>query len=111
MKQKIIYTVLLVLWYFSSFAQDFVTSSKEPGAIPIVSESGATPIYVEDIDHILVKNAAALLSQDIEAVTGKKPSIHSDLPASGSNVIIIGWFFGSLTFYQTTGKAKEAQYS
>lgn len=90
MKHKLIYTAFLLLFSFGSFAQDFVTRTKEPGAIPVITAAGAIPIIVDDNDHMLVKKAAVLLSLDIDAVGGKKPAVQATLQSTGTNVIIVG---------------------
>jgi glycosyl hydrolase family 115 (putative glucuronidase)/glycosyl hydrolase family 115/BACON domain-containing protein len=99
----------------SLYSQDIVTNKAGSGAFPIVraavvqSQVGtaspksttasphvtagsplATAIYVGKTDHWLVQKAAALLQSDIEKVTGTRPVIMHELPASVQNLIIIG---------------------
>ena len=59
---------------------------------PIVTKSeGATPIYVDPGDHWLVNKTAKWLQDDIEKVTGVKPTILTSLPDQPTaNLIIIG---------------------
>ena len=48
-------------------------------------------IYVDDADDALVKKSAALLQNDIEMVTGKKPVLVNNIAkASSGNIIVIG---------------------
>ena len=73
-----------------SWSQDLVTDLAGPGTIPVVSATHATAIYVDTADYWLVQKAAALLQEDIERVTGRRPRILHTLPASAENLIIIG---------------------
>ena len=79
-------TVLVLL---KGAAQDFISEKQVAGSFPIVSSAGATALYVDAADHPVVQKTAALLQRDIEAVTGKKPSLRHTTPAS-KTVIIIG---------------------
>jgi hypothetical protein len=107
MNQKLSLTILAIsLSVVHVFAQDFVITAKVPGAIPVVSAIGATPIYVDDNDFTLVKKTAALLSKDIEAVSGKKPALLSSLSATSSNAIIIGSLDFSPTIQQLVKEKK-----
>jgi hypothetical protein len=49
-----------------------------------------TTICVDADDYAVVQIAAGLLQKDIEAVTGKKPSLSAKLSALSKNIIIIG---------------------
>ncbi|MCU7550143.1 glycosyl hydrolase 115 family protein [Chitinophagaceae bacterium LB-8] len=91
MMQKFNLTVLAI--FFSAlqlYAQEIVTNIKQSGTFPVVTATVATPIYTDGKDHELVIKAAALLQNDIEAVTGKKPIIRTSFPISNTQVIIIG---------------------
>jgi hypothetical protein len=82
-------TLTAVLVYLNSYAQSLVSEKQQAGAFPIVTESGATVLYVDSADHAAVQKTAALLQQDITAVTGKKPLLLHRTPAT-KNAIIIG---------------------
>src|SRR5689334_14384392 len=92
MKLNLIYTSIIFFICASSFAQDFVLHVKKPGAVPILTTEGPAPVYVDEKDHKLVKKAAALFQQDMEAVSGKKPALYTStsLSLSAPTVIIIG---------------------
>lgn len=47
-------------------------------------------IYTDQQDHVLVQRSTTLLQADMERVTGKKPAIIHQLPASADNIIIVG---------------------
>ncbi len=89
MKNEALFS-LLVLFSVTVHAQDLVTDKKEENVFPVVSPAGPTAIYAGGSDHWLVQKAAALLQQDIERVTGRRPDILDSLPASAENLIIIG---------------------
>jgi hypothetical protein len=61
---------------------------------PIVTKAGgATAIYADPNDHWLVKKAASLLQDDIEKVTGARPTLLTSLPGTTTklaHLIIIG---------------------
>jgi hypothetical protein len=71
-------------------SQSFITEKNEVGALPIVTASQTSSIYVDDNDDWLVHKAASLLQSDIESVTGKKPPIISTISSTVKNLIIIG---------------------
>ncbi|WP_431215029.1 hypothetical protein ACQ86N_10000 [Puia sp. P3] len=53
-------------------------------------------IYADTADHWLVNRAAALLQDDIERVTGKRPALLTSLPKTATpQLIIIGSLDGS----------------
>ncbi|MGC4100367.1 glycosyl hydrolase 115 family protein [Ferruginibacter sp.] len=52
-------------------------------------------IYTDDKDEVLVKRSAALLQQDIEAVTGTKPTIINSMDAAQKNIIVVGSIHGN----------------
>jgi Glycosyl hydrolase family 115/Gylcosyl hydrolase family 115 C-terminal domain len=51
---------------------------------------GACTIYVDDNDDAVVKKAASLLQQDIEAVTGYKPAIISKIDKPYKHLVVAG---------------------
>ena len=92
---------LVTLFYFLApiaFSQTFISATHEPGALSL-SAPGVT-ISTDDKDDWLVHKAAALLQQDMEAATGKKPMLVTGIPASSKNIIIIGSVHGSALIRQ-----------
>lgn len=91
-------------------AQTFITSEPARNALPLVSATQVTPIYVDQDEDWLVHKAASLLQQDIEMVTDRKPAIIHKLPTSG-DVIIIGSAGKSAGIQQLlrTGKIRSGQ--
>ncbi|MBO9561260.1 MAG: glycosyl hydrolase 115 family protein [Niastella sp.] len=71
-------------------AQNPISAHPIAGSFAIADKNGATAIYVDPADHAVVQKAAALLQEDIERVTGKKPALLTALPASASRLIIVG---------------------
>jgi Glycosyl hydrolase family 115/Gylcosyl hydrolase family 115 C-terminal domain len=67
-------------------AQHFITEKKDSSSFSL---TGAV-IYVDEKDFPLVKRSAALLQQDIEMVTGKKPGLVNAIPVTAKNIIIVG---------------------
>ncbi|WP_207494775.1 glycosyl hydrolase 115 family protein [Aridibaculum aurantiacum] len=87
--KKIITMVILCFAVKQTIAQQMISDRMVKTGFAIVSPNAAAPIYVDARDHAVVKKAAELLQQDIEMVTGKKPTVAYTNPAA-SNVIIIG---------------------
>ncbi|HTI07206.1 MAG TPA: glycosyl hydrolase 115 family protein [Puia sp.] len=90
MKQVTALTLLLSFCSCLLHGQDLITEKQQPGAFPIVAAGKATAIYVDTAAPWLVQKAAALFQQDIFNVTGRRPDILHQLPASAENLIIIG---------------------
>ncbi len=97
MRYAISLVLLVPLFFGTLHAQHLIVEKKEAGAFPVVTgnlanASGfrATAIYVDTADHWLVQKAATFLQQDIERVTGQRPEILHQMPASAQNLIIIG---------------------
>ena len=91
--KKIILVLLTTVPLLAAHSQTPVSDHYVSGYFPIVSQyQGATAIYIDPKDHWLVGKSATLLQQDIEAVTGTRPEILSDLSTAPSirNLIIIG---------------------
>jgi len=91
---KLVYLSLLLFTCHTLSAQSFITTQPAAGSFPIVAATAA-PIYVDTLDDWLVGKAATLLQADIERVTGKKPAIIHELPATAPHLIIIGTLKGS----------------
>jgi hypothetical protein len=73
-----------------ALCQQIITGEAASSAFSIVQANSATPICVDITDHVLVTKSAAFFQQDIEMITGKKPDVLKQLPASAKQIIIIG---------------------
>jgi hypothetical protein len=82
---------IFILFFFSQkiYSQNFITTKNEAGSFPMVSQN-ATSIYTDENDDWLIQKIALLFQNDIEKVTGKRPSIIHSIPSSAKNIIIIG---------------------
>jgi len=107
MKKTLLGVFVFVLFILNrSAAQYFVTEKNESGAFPLVTATQTTLLYVDKNDDWLVHKSAALLQNDIEMVTSKKPEIVSALSGSQVNVIIIGTVTGSGIIHQLIKEKK-----
>ena len=106
MKRLLLFVTTFLLW-INGFSQSGTTIRNRTSDFPIVS-SEATTIYTDAGDNWLVQKSAALLSQDIENITGKRPGISHNLPAASKNIIVIGTISQSAFIKQLakTGKIK-----
>jgi len=89
MKQSFI-AILIVFFFGTIHAQDFITETRSNNSFAIVSDNKATPIYIDQNADTLIHIAAHLLQKDIAAVTGHQPQIIHNLSAGLKQVIIIG---------------------
>lgn len=69
----------------SAYSQ-LITTNKVTNSFSLVN----AVIYVDENDFPLVRKSAELLQQDIEMLTGKKPSLVNKIVSSTENIIIIG---------------------
>lgn len=89
-KQKIIAFLLIVLGLNTLQAQiKLADNNSNTSAFSIVENKNISTIYYDKNDFEVVKIASKLLSEDIERVTSKKPTVSTSFPKSG-NAIIIG---------------------
>jgi hypothetical protein len=82
--------LLLIAFCFSTVkltSQTIVIDKYMAGAFPIADTK--TSILYDNKDDSLIQIAATLFGNDIEMVTGKKPSISSSL-SSAKNIIVVG---------------------
>ena len=107
MKKKILelFTFSMLLINYSN-AQSFIAGKTKKGDFPLATATHIASIYVDNNDDWLVHNAASLLQDDIEMVTGHKPEIISSLPSSSKNIVIIGTINGSETIHQLIKEKK-----
>jgi hypothetical protein len=85
-------TVLcFVLELPAGYCQQVFTETAAPNSIGIAGAAATAPICTDTRDYMLVQKSAALLQQDIDSVTGRRPLlVHSLPPATANTIIIIG---------------------
>lgn len=101
MIKMILPAICFVASFFQSHAQ--IISSG-----PTTFDLTAASIIVDENDFILIKKAANLLQQDIEAVTGKRIPIHHSAKKITKNSIIIGSITNSAFIKVLAAKNKIA---
>lgn len=89
MKSISIFICILFFVCQKNYSQNFITTKYDAGNFPIVSQN-TTSIYTDENDDWLIQKTASLFQNDIERVTGKKPSILHSLSLPAKNIIIIG---------------------
>jgi hypothetical protein len=87
--QKLACLLVLVVGCQILFSQQIVLTNGDANSFSLAASNVAT-IYVDANDDWLAGKAAALLQNDIEMVTGKKPGLQRQLSVPVSNLIIIG---------------------
>lgn len=71
-------------------AFDVLFSAEEPGTISLASEkTDPTPVLVDEGDYPLVRLAAGLFADDLERVTGRRPSLPG-APVSARQLVVAG---------------------
>lgn len=83
-------SLLLTSSLFAAEQELVVTSSNVRGAIPLVSEQGATPILIDKSDAEVVSIVAGALSSDLNLITGKKPGVINTVEKEYEYAIIAG---------------------
>lgn len=97
---------LFLLPVFAKAQDLIVTAKKEPGSFAMASSSSAVPVIVDINDFALVQKTSSLFVQDVEAVTGKKPALYHEIPASSKSMILIGSVNGSALLQQLITQKK-----
>jgi len=93
MKKIFVLLIAFVATGLTLPAQDFITVQKGGDGFPLVMDGQeATPLYVDKDDDWLVHKAVALLQQDIQQLSGVKPSLLDTLLGKNHYCIIIGSF-------------------
>ncbi len=99
MKRTILVAILIVTAFIQIKAQLLSVSKTN-------FDLATATIVVDQNDFPLIKKAAELLQQDIEAVTGKKIPIQSFANSAGKNNIIIGTITNSSSIKELIAKNK-----
>jgi hypothetical protein len=105
-KVNVLPLLIAVCVTISVRAQQLVSDKQQPGSFAIVSANINTVICTDPADFILIQKSASWLQQDIEMVTGKKPSLVNVVPASAKNIIIIGTIEKSFLIRQLVQQKK-----
>jgi hypothetical protein len=67
-----------------------VSSAATPGAVQLVVGGNAAPIVIDPRDHPGVLRAVNDLQQDIQRVTGVRPSVVTNAPSKAGGVLVVG---------------------
>jgi hypothetical protein len=70
--------------------QEFVTTSYRAGDFKLAWEDSVADIYVSGAETPAVRNAATLLTEDVERVTGRKPALKNSVTGLSSHAVIVG---------------------
>ncbi|MGA2916689.1 MAG: glycosyl hydrolase 115 family protein [Sedimentisphaerales bacterium] len=87
---KIAFFLLISCCCLNAKVGDIVKRDYEDGDFKLVFNDTAAGVCYDKSDYKVVEIAANLLSQDIESVTGIRPSVYADLKQAGGRVVIIG---------------------
>lgn len=91
MKRQIILWTITCLCTISGFAQLQVNDKPTSGNdFPLIAKGTATPVYVDDADHEVVRISSGLLAEDIQRVTGKKSKVNTSDKVRSKVAIIVG---------------------
>ena len=92
-KMKKFLTLMFLLLPGNLFArgvQEFVTTSYSAGDVKLVWEDLVADVYVSQAESSAVRNAATLFTEDVERITGRKPSLSNSLTGLSSHAVIVG---------------------
>lgn len=89
-KGNVLLPLLWICFDATVRAQPLISDKPSANNFSLVLSNSAAHIYTDESDFMLVQRSAALLQQDIEVVTGIKPSLVHTLPVSAKTIIIIG---------------------
>jgi len=70
--------------------QDFVTTSYDHGDVKLVWQDFVADVYVSRAEAAAVRNTATLFTEDVERVTGRKPSLRNSTVGLSSHAVIVG---------------------
>lgn len=95
MKRILIYLLLILGMAFSQNASALDTfpgiiDRKTEGYFPLSGDGGAAAIMVDKADERVVHIAAALLADDVERLTGRRPAVITDGTAPDAPCVIAG---------------------
>jgi hypothetical protein len=105
-KGNVLLLLTTVCFSISTRAQSIISEKSVPGSLVLVSANDQAVICTDPHDFILIQKSATWFQEDIERITGKKPAIVNNLPASAKTVIIIGTIEKS-SFIQDLVKQKK----
>jgi hypothetical protein len=67
-----------------------VTSEGRTGDFPLATARGASPVYLDAQDFLVVRIAANALAADIESVTNAKPDVVEGAPTAVESAVLVG---------------------
>jgi hypothetical protein len=89
-KSLILLFLLLPANLFARGVQEFVTTSYSTGDVKLVWKDFVADVYVSQAETSAVRNAATIFTEDVERITGHKPSLRNSLTGLSSHVVIVG---------------------
>jgi hypothetical protein len=87
-------------------AQQLIADKLQANNFAIVAPNHAATICTDINDAALIQKSAAWLQDDIERVTGKKPGLTNQIPATAKSIIIIGTINQSTLIQQLVQQKK-----
>ena len=99
--------VLLPAVHSRAIAAENIVFAPGPDSFRIADSSGATPMLFAPGDADVVRITAGLFAEDVDRVTGQKPSLLTAPPTSGK-VILVGTLDGNPWIQQLAGQGKLA---
>jgi len=91
MKTAIILLLMILnTQVFARGVQEFVTTSFRDGDFKLSWDASAAEVYVSQAETFAVRNAASLFAQDVERVTGRKPSLKNTVTGLSRHAVIVG---------------------
>ncbi|HYJ38869.1 MAG TPA: glycosyl hydrolase 115 family protein, partial [Chitinophagaceae bacterium] len=102
---KVLVNILLIFCQVAN-AQGLISEKVSTDNFFIASSSQSTTIIYDERDSWLIQKVCSLLQQDMEMLTGNKPSIQQKLISSIRPVIIVGTIEGSSMIRQLIREKK-----
>jgi hypothetical protein len=75
---------------FARGVREFVSTSYVPGDVKLVWENSAADVYVSEEETSAVRNVATLFVDDVQRVTGLKPSLRHSATGLSSHAVVVG---------------------
>jgi len=106
MKKNCLLLLLSILFSILAYTQITIFDHPVTHTVPLSTLSQTTYIYTDSSDDWLIQKSAALLQQDLELISSRKPILIHDLAIAQHNVIIIGSIHQSATIQQLAASKK-----
>lgn len=90
MKKAIALLLILNAHAFAGGVREFVTTSFSDGDFKLSWKTSPADVYVSQAENVAVRNAASIFAQDVERVTGQRPSIKNAPAGLSRHAVIVG---------------------